>query len=53
MNHNFYKKQVCIYGFTKKELEKFHGFGKKTNLEELEDIEILRFLEAWFESKNV
>ena len=29
INPNYYKKQVCIYGFTKKELEKFHGFGKK------------------------
>ena len=45
INPNYYKKQVCIYGFTKKELEEFHFFGKKTNLEELEDIEILRFLE--------
>lgn len=48
---NYYKKQVCIYGFTKKELEKFHGFGKKTNLEELEDIEILRFLELGMKVK--
>ena len=51
INHNYYKKQVCIYGFTKKELEKFHGFGKKTNLEELEDIEILRFLELGLKVK--
>ena len=51
IGHNYYKKQVCIYGFTKKELEKFHGFGKKTNLEELEDIEILRFLELGLKVK--
>ena len=51
INSNYYKKQVCIYGFTKKELEKFHGFGKKTNLEELEDIEILRFLELGLKVK--
>ena len=51
INPNFYKKQVCIYGFTKKELEKFHGFGKKTKLEELEDIEILRFLELGLKVK--
>ena len=51
IGNNYYKKQVCIYGFTKKELEKFHGFGKKTNLEELEDIEILRFLELGLKVK--
>ena len=51
INPNYYKKQVCIYGFTKKELEKFYGFGKKTNLEELEDIEILRFLELGMKVK--
>ena len=50
INPNYYKKQVCIYGFTKKELEKFI-FGKKTNLEELEDIEILRFLELGMKVK--
>ena len=47
----YYKKQVCIYGFTKKELEKFHSFGKKTYLEEIEDIEILRFLELGMKVK--
>ena len=51
INPHYYKKQVCIYGFTKKELEKFHGFGKKTKLEELEDIEILRFLELGLKVK--
>ena len=51
INSNYYKKQVCIYGFTKKELEKFHDFGKKTKLEELEDIEILRFLELGLKVK--
>lgn len=40
-----YKKQVCIYAFTKKELQDFHGFGCKSELEKSEDIEILRFLE--------
>lgn len=42
---NSYKKQVCIYAFTKKELESFHDFGRKSQLEHHEDIEILRFLE--------
>ena len=40
-----YKKQVCIYGFTKKELTSFFEYGGKSYLEEIEDIEILRFLE--------
>ena len=40
-----YKKQVCIYGFSKEELNKFYNYGKKSYLEEIEDIEILRFLE--------
>lgn len=40
-----YKKQVCIYGFTRDELRAFAGYGRKSALEECEDIEILRFLE--------
>lgn len=40
-----YKKQVCIYAFTKQELKDFYNFGRKSQLEESEDIEILRFLE--------
>ncbi|MDA7464826.1 3-deoxy-manno-octulosonate cytidylyltransferase [Candidatus Pelagibacter ubique] len=40
-----YKKQVCIYAFTKQELKIFRDFGRKSELEKLEDIEILRFLE--------
>jgi 3-deoxy-manno-octulosonate cytidylyltransferase (CMP-KDO synthetase) len=40
-----YKKQVCIYAFTKKELSAFRAFGRKSELEYSEDIEILRFLE--------
>ena len=39
------KKQVCIYGFTRDELEAFQAFGRKSELENSEDIEILRFLE--------
>lgn len=41
----FYQKQVCIYAFTKQELLDFRGFGRKSKLEFMEDIEILRFLE--------
>lgn len=40
-----YKKQVCIYAFTKQELKDFYSFGRKSQLEKSEDIEILRFLE--------
>lgn len=40
-----YKKQVCIYAYTLKELTKFHEYGRKSNLENSEDIEILRFFE--------
>lgn len=40
-----FKKQVCIYAFTKDELLAFKNFGRKSHLESAEDIEILRFLE--------
>lgn len=40
-----YKKQVCIYAFTAEELAAFKEFGRKSELEFSEDIEILRFLE--------
>lgn len=40
-----YKKQVCIYAFSKQELLEFKAFGRKSKLELAEDIEILRFLE--------
>lgn len=40
-----YKKQVCIYAFSREELSAFRAFGRKSELEQCEDIEILRFLE--------
>lgn len=40
-----FKKQVCIYAFSKSELLAFRDFGRKSELEKCEDIEILRFLE--------
>ena len=40
-----YYKQVCIYAFNREELIKFGNFGRKSKLEESEDIEIIRFLE--------
>lgn len=40
-----YYKQVCIYGFSREDLLRYGQFGRKSNLEQSEDIEILRFLE--------
>ena len=40
-----YYKQVCIYAFSKKELNDYAEFGRKGTLELYEDIEILRFLD--------
>ena len=40
-----YRKQVCIYGFGLEDLEMFKDFGRKSEAERSEDIEILRFLE--------
>ena len=38
-------KQICIYAFTAHHLDAFSNVACKTDLEALEDIEILRFLE--------
>lgn len=38
-------KQVCIYAFSKEHLQFFASHQQKTPIEEVEDIEILRFLE--------
>jgi 3-deoxy-manno-octulosonate cytidylyltransferase (CMP-KDO synthetase) len=46
-------RQVCIYSFPKDALEKFYNYGRKTPLENIEDIEILRFLELGYEVKMV
>jgi 3-deoxy-manno-octulosonate cytidylyltransferase (CMP-KDO synthetase) len=40
-----YYKQVCIYAFTKNELKQFKNLKRKSFLENIEDIEILRFFE--------
>ena len=40
-----YYKQVCIYAFSQQELLKYGEFGRKSRVEQSEDIEILRFLE--------
>lgn len=38
-------KQVCIYAFERAQLEKFRALGRKSALEQIEDIEILRFID--------
>jgi 3-deoxy-manno-octulosonate cytidylyltransferase (CMP-KDO synthetase) len=38
-------RQVCIYALSKEQLMAFGEFGRKSYLESLEDIEMLRFLE--------
>ena len=43
-NYSF-KKQVCIYAYSKNDLNKFLSYGRKSELEKIEDIEILRFFE--------
>ena len=40
-----FKKQVCIYAFTYKELELYGSHNRKTAYEQEEDIEILRFFD--------
>lgn len=45
-----FKKQVCVYGFTKKALEVFSTRDKTLN-EQYEDIEILRFLDMGYKIK--
>ena len=42
------KKQVCIYSFPKEPLIQFGQKKSKSQLEEIEDIEILRFLEMGY-----
>ena len=54
-NKNFfsYYKQVCIYAFSKRELNLFSSLGRKSTLEKREDIEILRFFELGIKIKMV
>lgn len=42
---NEFYKQVCIYAFSRQELLDFGEYGRKSALEDIEDIEIIRFLE--------
>ena len=52
---NFFKgfRQVCIYSFPRKSLEKFLSFKKKSFLENIEDLELLRFIENSINVKMV
>ncbi len=46
-----YYKQVCCYALSLDELRKFKNFGRKSRLESIEDIEILRFFELGIKVK--
>ena len=46
-------RQVCVYSFPKQALESFAKQDVKTELEEQEDIEILRFLELGYEVRMI
>ena len=46
-------KQICVYAFPVNLLKKFANVESKTPLEELEDIEILRFLEMGFDIRMI
>tara|TARA_B100001248_G_C27399780_1_gene469184 strand:- start:9858 stop:10595 length:738 start_codon:yes stop_codon:yes gene_type:complete len=48
-----YFRQVLAYGFPREKLIKFGNIKKKTNLETIEDIEILRFLELGIKVKMI
>ena len=46
-------RQVCVYAFPRKTLRTFSSVKKKTELEKIEDIEYLRFLELGLEVRAV
>ena len=48
-----YYKQVCIYAFNKRELKKFYSFKRKSEIEKMEDIEILRFFDLGIKIKMI
>jgi 3-deoxy-manno-octulosonate cytidylyltransferase (CMP-KDO synthetase) len=51
--NKYYHKQVCIYAFNKNELNKFFALKKKSEIEEMEDIEILRFFDLGVKVKMI
>ena len=52
LNKNYFK-QVCIYAFNKNELNKFYSLKKKSEIEDMEDIEILRFFDLGIKIKMI
>ena len=48
-----YLKQVCVYAFNRKELNKFYGLKQKSVIEKIEDIEILRFFDLDIKIKMI
>lgn len=48
-----YLKQVCVYAFNRKELNKFYKLKQKSVLEKIEDIEILRFFDLNIKIKMI
>ena len=52
-NDQEFLKQVCIYAFNSKELKKFNLKKKKSKIENIEDIEILRFFDLGIKIKMV
>ncbi len=48
-----FHKQVCIYAFNKSQLRKFYQKNKKSEIELIEDIEILRFFDLNIKIKMV
>lgn len=48
-----YFKQVCIYAFNKNQLKKFYHQKKKGEIEDIEDIEILRFFDLDIKVKMI
>ncbi|HAV13211.1 MAG TPA: 3-deoxy-manno-octulosonate cytidylyltransferase [Opitutae bacterium] len=48
-----YYKQVCIYAFTREQLEAYAAAGEKAPCEAPEDIEILRFLDMGYDIRMI
>jgi 3-deoxy-manno-octulosonate cytidylyltransferase (CMP-KDO synthetase) len=46
-------RQICVYAYPKSSLRDFVSHGKKTPLEAMEDLEILRFLELGYEVRMI
>ena len=46
-------RQICVYAYPKSALRDFVAHGKKTPLEAMEDLEILRFLELGYEVRMI